>query len=408
MSKEDISGYKKKFNEDVTSFNDYEATDYVKTLKQSGDLDEAIEVGSTFYSMCPHLRGYINQYGYALYNKYINKQPEEIKENEFLFFSFAKDILNMCKQEKYSPYEATVYRMIRYITSKDEIDYKDYEEKLRLLDPKLLSNEPLFSRDGKIENESPLERWYRQMVKVLYEQKRYKECITYANNALASIHKFHRRNLQNIQYMRALSSIALEDYDNGQRDLLALQGQMRYVNLYETLYKIYASKNEDHLANAYLLYDLYQSGYDTSKKELFQHLLDASTKANYTTLSDLVTLFIQKVEIEEGIRTQIDNDPHPNEDSGIIYDRMMEELTNHLDKLVEREQGKVTYYNQEKLLGNIRTPQDTSIFFRQADYIYDEEVERHDEVSYTVLPSYDRKKDTLTKRAVLILLEYND
>ena len=87
---------------------------------------------------------------------------------------------------------------------------------------------------------------------------------------------------------------------------------------------------------------------------------------------------------------------------------MMEELTNHLDKLVEREQGKVTYYNQEKLLGNIRTPQDTSIFFRQADYIYDEEVERRDEVSYTVLPSYDRKKDTLTNRAVLILLEYND
>ena len=87
---------------------------------------------------------------------------------------------------------------------------------------------------------------------------------------------------------------------------------------------------------------------------------------------------------------------------------MMEELTNHLDKLVEREQGKVTYYNQEKLLGNIRTPQDTSIFFRQADYIYDEEVERRDEVSYTVLPSYDRKKDALTNRAVLILLEYND
>ena len=36
--------------------------------------------------MAPSLKGYINQYGYALYNKFINIDDEKIKEKESLFF----------------------------------------------------------------------------------------------------------------------------------------------------------------------------------------------------------------------------------------------------------------------------------------------------------------------------------
>ncbi len=408
MAKVDLSGYAKKFEEDVTSFNDYEATDYVRTLKNEGMLDEAIEVGSTFHSMCPNLKGYINQYGYALYNKHINIPVDKIAENEFLFFSFANDIIKMCKQEKYSPYEVTVNRMIQYITSKKPVDYDKYLETLKLLDPKLLSDQPLIIKERNIEGESPLERWYRQMVKIHYEMKNYKGCITYANNALATIHHFHHRNLQWLKYYRACSLVALENYEEAQRDFLALQGQIRDINFYEVLYKTYASLNEDKKANTFLLYDLYQSGYDVSKIDLFKNLLEAAKKAEYTTLSDLVELLLNKINKEAGRIVDIENDPHPNEDSGIIYDRMMEELTAHLDKLVERVQGKVIYYNNDKQFGNIRTPQGNSIFFRQADYIYDEEVQKYDVVEYTVIPSYDRKKDEQTSRAVLITLEYSD
>ena len=408
MTKVDLSGYQKKFEEDVTSFNDYEATDYVRTLKNEGLLDEAIEVGSTFLSMCPHLKGYINQYGYALYNKYINIPVSKVAENEFLFFSFAQDILKMCKQEKYSPYEVTVNRMIRYILSKNPIDYDKYLETLKLLDPALLSSEPLVIKERHQEGESPLERWYRQMVRVHYELKKYKDCITYANKALASVHKFHYRNLQWIKYYRACSNIALGNYEEGQRDFLALQGQIHDINFYEVLYKTYASLNDDKKANAFLIYDVYQSGYDKDKTDMFKNLLEAAKKANYTRLADLVKLFLYKVEKEVGTVSEEVEDPYPNEDSGMVYDRMIDELTGHLDKLVERQQGKVVYYNQDKELGNIRTPEDTTIFFRQADYIYDEDVQRYDVVTYTVLPSYDRKKDEETVRAVLIILEYAD
>ena len=79
--------YNEKFKEDPTSFNDFQANDYIKLLKKSDNNEEAIEVGKTFMSLCPNLRGYLNQYGYALYNKFINIDDEKIRDNEDLFFS---------------------------------------------------------------------------------------------------------------------------------------------------------------------------------------------------------------------------------------------------------------------------------------------------------------------------------
>ena len=408
MAKNDLSGYEKKFEEDVTSFNDYEATDYVRTLKNDEKLDEAIEVGSTFYSMCPHLKGYINQYGYALYNKHINLPINEIGEKENLFFSFANDILKMCKQEKYSPYEATVNKMIRYITSKNPIDYKKYNELLNLLDPKLLSSEPLLIKERNQEGESHLERWYRQKVKVLFELKEYKKCVTTANNALAAVHKWHYRNMQWIKYYRACSNIKLGEYSEGERDFLALQGQIRDINFYEVLYQTYSSLNQDLKANTFLIYDIYMSGYDITKVNLFENLLNASKKINYTKLTELIEVMLYKIKVETNQNVEAIEDPYPTEDSGDLYDRMMDELTGHLDKFIERHQGKVMYYNKDKEIGNILTSQEEMLFFRQADYIYDEEVKRFDVVEYSILPTYDRKKDCETNKAVLITLLYED
>lgn len=408
MTKIDLSGYEKKFEDDVTSFNDFEATDYVRTLKDEGRLDEAIEVGSTFYSMCPNLKGYINQYGYALYNKHINLPIDQIKQKESLFFSFANDILKMCKQERYSPYEVTVNKMLRYFTSQHPTDYKKYNELLNLLDPKLLSSTPLVIKERNQEGESPLERWYRQKVKVLFELEKYKDVVVYANQALATITKWHYRNMQWIKYYRACANIKLENYNEGQRDFLALQGQIKDINFYEVLYDTYSALNDDKKANAFLVYDIYMTGYDVTKINLFEKLLKASQKANYTKLTDLLQVMIYKMKVENNLEVQPIEDLYPTENSGDVYDRMMDELTNHLDQLVERQQGKVVHYNSEHEIGNILTPQEEMLFFRQADYIYDEEVKRYDVVEYTVLPTYDRKKDTETNKAVLITLLYED
>ena len=68
----DLTAYKNRFEEDASSFSEFQARDFVKELKNQGKTDEAIEVGRTFLEMAPELKGYINYFGYALYNKYIN------------------------------------------------------------------------------------------------------------------------------------------------------------------------------------------------------------------------------------------------------------------------------------------------------------------------------------------------
>mgnify|MGYP000432368148 FL=1 len=77
-----IERYFNKFNEDAASFNEFEANDFIKLLKNNGRNDDAIEVGNTFLQMAPSLKGYINQYGYALYNKFINIDDEKSKKKK--------------------------------------------------------------------------------------------------------------------------------------------------------------------------------------------------------------------------------------------------------------------------------------------------------------------------------------
>ena len=48
------------------------------------------------------------------------------------------------------------------------------------------------------------------------------------------------------------------------------------------------------------------------------------------------------------------------------------------------------------------------ILFRQADFAYDEEVERNIRVNYTVLPTYDSKKQRLTEKAILVTIDDSD
>ena len=106
----DLSIYDKRFEEDPSSFNDFQAMDYVKELKNQGRNDEA----------------YINHYGYALYNKFINVDENQIKEKEDLFFSIVDEIASLCKQEKYSPLEATINKAMKYVMNKQQLTIKNY------------------------------------------------------------------------------------------------------------------------------------------------------------------------------------------------------------------------------------------------------------------------------------------
>ena len=404
--------YNSKFKDDPASFNDFQANDYIRLLKKNENNDEAIEVGKTFMSLAPNLKGYLNQYGYALYNKYINIDDEKIKENETLFFGILDDILAICKQERYSPMEPSVNRAIKYLQKEKADDYEKLIEMLNLLDPNLLDDKPFTNSEGK-EFESKKERYYRLKVRALYNAKKYKECVETANNALALPLKWHFNTLQWIDYQRACCLVELEQYEEAKKIFLSLHNRIRSIDFYEVLYKTNSNIGKYKEANAYLLYEFFEKGYNIDHLNIYLRLKEATLRTEDADLIEIVDIFLTKL-CQENNReyTSVNDygDKYSDQNSDELYDIMYDKIMNNLDKYVERIEGTVVHYNRQKELGTISRYDEDGIFFRQEDYVYDEEVQRHDKVEYTPIETFDNKKGIVTSKAILIVTtqEYVD
>ncbi|WP_285959792.1 hypothetical protein [Thomasclavelia spiroformis] len=404
--------YNSKFKDDPASFNDFQANDYIRLLKKNENNDEAIEVGKTFMSLAPNLKGYLNQYGYALYNKYINIDDEKIKENETFFFGILDDILAICKQERYSPMEPSVNRAIKYLQKEKADDYEKLIEMLNLLDPNLLDDKPFTNSEGK-EFESKKERYYRLKVRALYNAKKYKECVETANNALALPLKWHFNTLQWIDYQRACCLVELEQYEEAKKIFLSLHNRIRSIDFYEVLYKTNSNIGKYKEANAYLLYEFFEKGYNIDHLNIYLRLKEATLRTEDADLIEIVDIFLTKL-CQENNReyTSVNDygDKYSDQNSDELYDIMYDKIMNNLDKYVERIEGTVVHYNRQKELGTISRYDEDGIFFRQEDYVYDEEVQRHDKVEYTPIETFDNKKGIVTSKAILIVTteEYVD
>ena len=402
--------YNSKFKDDPASFNDFQANDYIRLLKKNENNDEAIEVGKTFMSLAPNLKGYLNQYGYALYNKYINIDDEKIKENETLFFGILDDILAICKQERYSPMEPSVNRAIKYLQKEKADDYEKLIEMLNLLDPNLLDDKPFTNSEGK-EFESKKERYYRLKVRALYNAKKYKECVETANNALALPLKWHFNTLQWIDYQRACCLVELEQYEEAKKIFLSLHNRIRSIDFYEVLYKTNSNIGKYKEANAYLLYEFFEKGYNIDHLNIYLRLKEATLRTEDADLIEIVDIFLTKL-CQENNReyTSVNDygDKYSDQNSDELYDIMYDKIMNNLDKYVERIEGTVVHYNRQKELGTISRYDEDGIFFRQEDYVYDEEVQRHDKVEYTPIETFDNKKGIVTSKAILIVTTEED
>ena len=397
-----IEHYAKKLEEDPSSFTDFEANDYLKLLKNNNQNDEAIEVGKTFLSMAPNLKGYLNQYGYALYNKFINVDDETIKTKENLFFDIFDEILDLCKQERYSPVESCINRVIKYAQNQTPINYELINKVLEHLDVNKLSSESFTNSEGR-EYESRKERYFRLRVRALYEIKEYRLCVEIANNALASNLKWHYSALQWIKYYRGCCLVELKEFDEAKKEFISLHNRIRGINFYEVLYRTDASLGNDKQANTYLLYEFFENGYDVSQMSLYTHLKQACNKTGNELVNKVVSSFIKALANENNLESdEVIDEKYTNKDSSELYDLMYEIIMNNLGLFVERHEGNIVYYNEENKYGSIGVYDQDNVFFRQADFIYDEEVMKRDRVEYTLMPTFDNKKQRLTSKAILI------
>ena len=152
-------------------------------------------------------------------------------------------------------------------------------------------------------------------------------------------------------------------------------------------YKTNATVGKVKEANAYLLYEFFENGYALEQLPLYQRLNEAVENSGNELLIKVVHSFIKALcnENQKECDFTID-EKYQGKDSSSLYDEMYDLIMSHLDSLVTRKSGKVVYYNEQNQFGNISVYDHDPIFFRQADFAYDEEVERNIRVNYTVLP----------------------
>lgn len=405
----DLTNYDKRFEEDPSSFNDFQAMDYVKELKNQGRTDDAIEAGRTFLQVGEGLSGFINHYGYALYNKYINVDDDKIKEKEDLFFSIVDEIASLCKQEKYSPLEATINKAMKYVMNQKPVDYQKLSALLDKLDVQELSIDPFINAAGK-EYESKKEKWYRLKVRCAYELADYKNCVEYANMAFTQPIKWHYNNLNWVKYYRASSLVHLQRYEEAENEFLSLGNKIPNVDSFQVLYDLYMNTGKVNEAYTNLVYKFFKSGYTLDELALYEKILEMVKTGKNQEVIDLANAFLYQLKQEnhKDVSQNSINEQYQQMDSSTLYDRLYNQLMEHLDEYIERFEGKVVYYNKDKEFGSIYQEDDDNLFFRQSDYIYDEVVEKHDVVEYSLMKTYDFKKQRPSSKAILLKTLYED
>ncbi len=406
----DLTVYNRRFEEDPSSFNDFQAMDYVRELKNQGLTDEAIEVGRTFLQVGEGLSAFINHYGYALYNKFINIDEEQIKEKESLFFSIVDEISSLCQQERYSPLEATINKAMKYVMNQNPVDYQKVSDLLDKLDPLTSSVEPFVNKAGK-EYESKREKWYRLKVRCTYELKDYAKCVETANIAYTQPIKWHYNNLNWIKYYRAYSLVQLQRYEEAENEFISLGNKIPNVDASEVLFDLYMNTGKEKEAYANLIYKFFISGYSLDQLPLYQRILTMVQKDEHQEdVIHLAQALVYKIKEEKSLDVSQDSiqEKYKDMDSSNLYDRFYNQLMEHLDSYIERHEGRVVYYNNAKEFGSIYQEDDDNLFFRQADYIYDEEVQKRDIVEYSVMKTFDAKKQIPTTKAILLKTLYED
>lgn len=165
---------------------------------------------------------------------------------------------------------------------------------LNLLDPNLLDDKPFTNSEGK-EFESKKERYYRLKVRALYNAKKYKECVETANNALALPLKWHFNTLQWIDYQRACCLVELEQYEEAKKIFLSLHNRIRSIDFYEVLYKTNSNIGKYKEANAYLLYEFFEKGYNIDHLNIYLRLKEATLRTEDADLIEIVDIFLTKL-----------------------------------------------------------------------------------------------------------------
>lgn len=217
--KEAIAIYQDLWKNNQDQCNEWDGWSYAFCLRKTGDVKTAYEVSQQVYKQWPDFPNNRGELAWCIYDLEINKDIEITQQNESAYFGAASRILNLVQQGTYSPVTRTIFKVIEYLEETRENFPTEYiNEWLDKLDPTKLTLETWQGVDAKgnpMEHASDREKWYAKKGKVLFEQRKYQECIENGLDALKNIPHFHYHNDKWIKREIGLSYGALGNPEEG-------------------------------------------------------------------------------------------------------------------------------------------------------------------------------------------------
>jgi tetratricopeptide (TPR) repeat protein len=165
---------------------------YAKCLFELKQFDAALEVCREVYRLKPDFSYNNNLYGKIVFEIGV-RQPSD-SFNEAAFLKAADAVTKLTRHEKYSPYERTVFEVVRYYKRYEELEkpvpHQSILDWLDKLDPNELSTQAWVSNDGK-SHPSSLENYLTGRAKALFGLEKHEDCVEVCTDALDRCNALH-------------------------------------------------------------------------------------------------------------------------------------------------------------------------------------------------------------------------
>lgn len=397
------------------SFDEWDKWRYAFSLRKTGRVKEALQICKESYKSNPDFSHNRSLYSWCLYDSCINKDTEQIKNDESTFNKAAAFITSITIQEQFSPYEKTVLKLAEYYKEKPSFSAKLINEWLDKINPALLSTEcfPFKDKEGvDRETASNKEKWYSLKTKALEKLEKYEECINFSEAALREISKFHYDNDIWIKNRIAVSKGKL---GNKQEAITELQNLLLFNEHWLFQYEIalfYEDTGNWQEALAFGC-DAALNGSDFKiKLPLFIHLGIILKKLNRLELAGKHFLFSKVIRTENNwkipaqLQAEMDS-LHMDESENVSVDQLYRELKkewlNEKLRTMPSLKGSIKRIHQSGKTGTITGENNKEYFFRVKSYMASRAALKEGlRIEFCIKKSFDMKRKAESEEAVFI------
>ena len=376
---------------------------YADSLKKVGYLEESLQIHQILHETYPDFKYNNDHYAWCIYEKYFKNYRDDGTYINSELIEQCNLILQLVQQNGYSPIELTVFKMIKIL--KNETRFNDYMlSLLNKLNVELLSIEP-GTYKGR-EYQSKKEGYYASKTKILYDKKEYVECLSCCEEFEQCIAKPHHDNDIWIGIRKALSIANLGDIPTS-IDILtdcAIKKDHFYI-LFE-LGKLYLRNNDINNTYLFLSRAALTSGKPEMKLKLYQLFSDFLKEQKDVEYLTLHLLYIKRIRERNGwlITDDLAIQCSEIEFEGIVNEQnVLEQLKRFwltkIRSILGAIDGKVIKVN--KNIGFIKSSK-RSYFFKMSSLLNQSRVNTGDNVRFSIVDSFDRKKNIKTKEAAYI------